>query len=173
MKKRIFRGIVYIAFIAVMIYGFFGDWSLGHDATKHFLSFSSELLKIIPVVFILVGLFEVWVPRETIEKHLGNAKNIRAYIWVLLLAMTTIGGLFVALPIAETLEHKGASKPVVLTYLTGATVVRLPMTIFEATFLGLKFTMIRWSSAIVLTIVTSFILSALSGKDPLFKTGDD
>jgi len=173
MKKRIFRGIVYIVFIAVIIFGTFGNWSVGHDATKHFVSFSSELLKIIPVVFILVGLFEVWVPRETIEKHLGDAKNIMAYIWVLLLAMTTIGGLFVALPIAESLENKGASKPVVLTYLTGATVVRLPMTIFEATFLGLKFTMVRWSSAIVLTIVTSFILSALSGNAPLFKTGSD
>ena len=49
-----------------------------------------------------------------IENHLGDAKNAIAYLWALLLAMTTVGGLFVALPIAQSLEGKGASKPVVL-----------------------------------------------------------
>jgi uncharacterized membrane protein YraQ (UPF0718 family) len=144
------------------------EYKPGQNAAVHFLSFAGELAKILPVVFVLVGLFEVWVPRKTIEKHLGSARSIRAYIWVLILAMTTIGGLFVALPIAQSLEGKGASKPVVFTYLTGATIVRLPMTIFEATFLGIKFTAVRWMVAIGLTLLSSFMLSRAKGQEPIF-----
>lgn len=159
----------YTVFVLTVSLGLMMDFPLGVSIGMHFKSFALELLKIMPPVFVLVGLFEVWVPRAVIERHLGDAKHFMAYIWVLLLAMTTIGGLFVAFPVAQSLEGKGASKPVVLTYLTGATIVRLPMTIFEATFLGLRFTVVRWTCALVLTLVTSFILSRLTHSEPIFK----
>ncbi len=160
---------VYTLFVMSVALGSTMDFPMGISIGMHFKSFAIELLKIMPPVFVLVGLFEVWVPRAVIEKHLGDARHFMAYIWVLLLAMTTIGGLFVAFPIAQSLEGKGASKPVVLTYLTGATIVRLPMTIFEATFLGLRFTAVRWTCALVLTLVSSFILSRLTHSEPIFK----
>ena len=168
-KDLVIRMLVYGIFVIVVIIGLAGDWDTGKSVLGHFGSFSYELIRMLPFVFILVGLFDVWVPREMIEKHLGDASKGIAYVWALFLAMTTVGGLFVALPIAQSLENKGASKTVVLTYLTGATVVRLPMTIFEMTFLGVKFTAIRWAVAIALTIASSFLMSGLTGEKKLFE----
>ncbi len=167
--KKGSRWAIYAGFVMLMAAGVLFDFSVGKSVGQNFVSFTLELAKIMPPVFILVGLFEVWVPRAVIEKHLGNAKNIMGYIWVLLLAATTIGGLFVAFPVAQSLESKGASKPVVLTYLTAATVVRLPMTIFEMTFLGLRFTAVRWVCSIALTLASSVLLAKTTHDAPVFK----
>ena len=167
-KHLIIRIFIYAGFIIAVLLGLTGQWESGQLVLNHFVAFSWELVKMLALVFILIGLFDVWVPRDMIENHLGDAKNAIAYLWALLLAMTTVGGLFVALPIAQSLEGKGASKPVVLTYLTGATIVRLPMTIFEITFIGIKFTTVRWTIAIILTILTSFLLSYMTKDEKLF-----
>ncbi len=116
------------------------------------------MFKILPCAFILIGLFEVWVRRETVEKHLGERSGIRGYIWAVLLAGTTVGGLYVAFPVAYSLYGKGAKLSVIFTYLGAAAICRVPMTIFEASFMGIKFTTIRLLVSLPLVIVTSILL---------------
>ena len=53
--------------------------------------------------------------------------------------------LFVVLPMASDLYKKGAKLAVVLTYLGASAICRIPMTIFEATFLGVRFTIVRYA----------------------------
>jgi len=71
------------------------SWRLGFNPgikiADNFTTFSLEMLKILPCAFILIGLFEVWVKRETIEKHFGEEAGIRCYIWGVLLAGSTVG----------------------------------------------------------------------------------
>ncbi len=116
------------------------------------------MLKILPVAFILIGLFEVWVKRETIEKHFGEKSGVRGYIWAILLSSMTVGGLYVAFPVAYSLYSKGAKLSVIFTYLGAAAICRIPMAIFEASFLGIKFTAIRWLVSIPLVIIASMLL---------------
>lgn len=116
------------------------------------------MLKILPGAFILIGLFEVWVKRETIEKHFGEESGVRGYIWAILLSGTTVGGLYVAFPVAYSLYSKGAKLSVIFTYIGAAAICRVPMAIFETSFLGIKFTAIRWLVSIPLVIVTSMML---------------
>ena len=53
----------------------------------------------------------------------------------------------------------------VFTYLGASTVARIPMTLFEASFLGLKFTLIRMAAAIPLIVLTSIMIEKiLKGK---------
>jgi len=134
--------------------GFYHGEKIGHN----FQSFSVDMLKILPVAFILIGLFEVWVKRETIEKHFGEKSGVRGYIWAILLSSMTVGGLYVAFPVAYSLYSKGAKLSVIFTYLGAAAICRIPMAIFEASFLGIKFTAIRWLVSIPLVIVTSMLL---------------
>ena len=117
------------------------------------------MLKIIPCVFILIGLFQVWVPRETIERHFGEESGIKGYIWSILIAGTTVGGLYVAFPVAYTLYSKGAKLSVIFTYIGASAVCRIPMTFFEASFLGVKFTFVRYMVALPLVILTSVLLA--------------
>ncbi len=145
----------YFIFLGVSwLTGFNPGQQIGHN----FASFAIDMLKILPGAFILIGLFEVWVKRETVERHLGEKSGFRGYLWAILLSATTIGGLHLALPIAYTLGSKGAKLSVIFTYLGAAAICRIPMTIFEASFLGIKFTAIRWLVSLPLVILTSMLL---------------
>ncbi|MFW5879901.1 MAG: permease [bacterium] len=94
---------------------------------------------LLPPVFILIGLFEVWVKKETIEKHLGKDAGFKSYIYMILLASTMVGGIIVALPVAISLFHKGAKASAIYTFIFASAICRIPMTFFEASFMGLKF----------------------------------
>jgi uncharacterized membrane protein YraQ (UPF0718 family) len=151
--------------LAVLIYfvfvlgSFFFGYKPGEQIGHNFISFSMEMLKLLPCAFILIGLFEVWVKKENVEKHLGKDSGVIGYIWVILLAGTTIGGLYVAFPVAFSLYKKGAKLAVIFTYVGAAAICRIPMTVFEASFVGLKFSMIRLFVSIPLVIISSVLMA--------------
>lgn len=116
------------------------------------------MLKIIPFAFVLIGLFEVWVKRETVEKHLGEESNFLSYFWAIVLAGTTVGGIYISLPVSYSLYKKGARLSVIFTYIGASTITRIPMTIFEASFLGVKFTVVRFLTSLPLLIISSLLL---------------
>lgn len=43
----------------------------GREVSESLLLFLKEMVVIVPPAFILIGLFEVWVPPRIIEGHLG------------------------------------------------------------------------------------------------------
>lgn len=130
----------------------------GQQIGQNFAVFSIDMLKILPGAFILIGLFEVWVKRETVERHLGEGSDFRGYLLMILLGSTAVGGLYLAFPVAYALYSKGAKLSVIFTYLGAAAICRIPMTIFEASFMGVKFTVIRWLVSLPLVIITSILL---------------
>jgi len=130
----------------------------GKEIGSNFVSFSIDMLKLLPCAFILIGLFEVWVKRETVERHFGEESGIRGHIWALLLGGTTVGGLYVAFPVASSLYRKGAKLSVILTYIGASGICRVPMATFEVSFMGIKFTMIRLLVSLPLLIVSSIAL---------------
>ncbi len=145
----------YFIFIGV---SFLMGFNPGQQIGQNFAVFSVDMLKILPGAFILIGLFEVWVKRETVERHLGEGSGFRGYLWMILLGSTAVGGLYLAFPVAYALYSKGAKLSVIFTYLGAAAICRIPMTIFEASFLGVKFTVIRWLVSLPLVIITSIVL---------------
>ena len=147
--------IIYFAFI---IYSYIFNISSGIEIGENLISFLSYMIKILPCAFILIGLFEVWVSREKVEKHLGHEGGIRGYIWAIVLAGTMAGGLLVALPVSSVLYKKGARLSVIFTFVGASAIVRIPMTVFEASFLGIEFTIIRWIVSIPLIIITSIFM---------------
>lgn len=144
------------------------SWIFGFEAGKEmsrtFVTFGTEMLKLLPFAFILIGLFQVWVKRETVEKHFGEKSGIRGYLWGILLAGTSVGGVYVAFPIAYALYSKGAKLSVIFTYIGASAICRIPMTIFEASFLGIKFTAIRLLVSLPLIIVSSILLGDYLAK---------
>ncbi len=149
--------------ILALIYAIFIVFSLttgyqpGKEIGSNFLSFTLSMLKILPGAFILIGLFQVWVSKEKVEKHLGEDSSFLSFIWVMLLAGTTVGGLYVAFPVAWALYEKGAKIQVVLAYIGFAAVCRIPMIIFEASFMGVKFTLVRLLVSIPLVVISSIL----------------
>lgn len=145
----------YACFVAV---SFVMNFNPGKQIGINFYHFSIEMLKILPCAFILIGLFEVWVKRKTVETHLGEESGLRGYLWAVLLAGTTVGGLYVAFPIAYSLHTRGAKLGIIFTYIGASAICRVPMTIFEASFMGMKFSIIRLIVSVPLVIVGSMLL---------------
>ena len=157
-KKKIINFSIILLYAIFIIVSILIGFRPGKVIGKNFVQFSVSMLKLLPAAYILIGLFQVWVKKETVEKHLGKSSGVKGYIWAILLASTIIGGLYVALPIGYYLYNKGAKLSVIFTYLGASTIGKIPMTIFEISFMGLKFSLIRLLVSIPLVIVSSIFL---------------
>ena len=158
MKRNVIKIVGISAYIVFILFSFITGFDPGKQIGKNFVTFSVDMLKILPCAFILIGLFEIWVKKETVEKHFGKESGIRGYIWAVLLASTTVGGLYVAFPVAYSLYNKGAKLSVIFTYIGASAICRVPMTIFEASFMGIKFSAIRLLVSLPLVIIFSILL---------------
>ena len=158
MKPGKRNAVILVAYAIFLIVSFLIEFKPGQQIGLNFSSFALTMLRIVPFAFILIGLFEVWVKKETVEKHLGIESGIRGYLWAILLSGTTVGGIYVAFPVAYSLYKKGARLSVIFTYLSSAAITRIPMAIFEASILGVKFTTIRFLVSLPLIILSSILL---------------
>ena len=156
--------ILFSLFVLFVLVSFFTGFQPGIRSGKNFTSFVREMLGLLPPAFILIGLFEVWVKREIIEKHLGEESGIRGYLWAIVLAGTVVGGLYVALPLCYILQKKGASLGVIFTYLNAAAICKIPMTLFEVSFLGLRFTFVRYLVSLPLLTLVAFLFGKYLSK---------
>lgn len=170
-RGTLIKIIILVCYALFILISWITDFDQGKEIGDNFVAFATEMLKIIPCVFILIGLFQVWVPRETIERHFGQESGIKGYIWSILIAGTTVGGLYVAFPVAYTLYSKGAKLSVIFTYIGASAICRIPMTFFEASFLGIKFTLIRFMVALPLVIISSIMLASYLKKRSYKITG--
>ena len=159
--------IVIIACYAVFLGGaFISGFEPGKQIGANFFAFAGTMLTIVPFAFLLIGLFEVWVKRETVEKYLGEKSGLKGKVWAIILAGTMVGPVYVSLPIAHALRKKGAGLDVVFTYIGASAICRIPMATFEASFLGIEFTIVRLVVSLPLVV-----LSAAALGKYLTKTG--
>jgi len=162
--------VVYALFVA---FSFIFRFESGMKIGENFGFFSVDILKMFPPAFILVGLFMVWVDRKTVEKFFGEASGFKGHLAAILLACTTLYPFIVVLPMAAALAKKGARLGTLLTFIGATAVCRIPMTIFEASFLGIKFTAVRYIVSLPLIIIGSIIMEKILGKDYLEKLTQD
>ncbi|PIU82958.1 MAG: hypothetical protein COS68_06645 [Elusimicrobia bacterium CG06_land_8_20_14_3_00_38_11] len=148
MKKYILR-IAETEYMLFILFGIFIllahslNLSSGKIIQNNFWLFFTEMIAFLPFMFILVGLFDVWFPKEKVEKHIGKDSGIKGTFWVILLAMLQAGPLYGAFPVAYMLWKKGASIKNIFIYLGAFSTLKIPMLTFEIGFLGLKFSLLR------------------------------
>jgi len=158
MKKSTRNYLLFSAFLIFSFISWLVQYDFGLAIWDNFLVFARDMVLILPPAFILIGLFDVWAKNETIEKHFGKTHNPMRFIYSILLASTTVGGTFVAFPVANALYHKGAKYSSIFTYVTAASLFMIPMTIMEASILGLKFTSIRLLASIPFIVIGAIVL---------------
>ncbi len=149
----------------IFAFGLFATYSLlfhfapGINILKNnFWEFLKEMLFALPVMFILIGLFDVWVPKEKVQKHIGEASGVKGVLLVMLLAFVQAGPLYAAFPVAYILKKKGTSSVNIFIYLSSFTMAKVPMITFEIGFLGLKFSMLRLIFSIPVFILIGIIM---------------
>lgn len=167
------RYLIVILFLIFVVIGNLTGFEPGMEIGMNFVKFFMTMIKFLPFVFILNGIFEVWVKKEVIERHLGEASGVWGYVWALAMAGTTIGGIYVAFPVAATLHKKGARLSVIFTYISSTAVCKIPMTLFEASYLGAKFSAIRILTALPMVIFISTLFEKHLKKSNYTIGGED
>lgn len=166
MKKALWI-LAVILWCLFLAFSLFFSYRPGEIIGKHFLTFGGRLLGLLPPAFVLIGLFHVWIKQDTIMKHMGHEAGLKGHLWAILLSSSILGGLPVALPVAMAIYSKGATLAVAFTFLSASCVCRVPMTIFEASFLGIPFTLVRWGVSLPLIVLSSYTIARIMGDEIL------
>lgn len=103
-----------------------------------------EMLSVIPPIFILLGLLDVWVQREIMIKLMGEKSGIIGILIAFFLGSAAAGPLYAAFPIAGVLLKKGSKFSNVLVFIGAWSTTKIPMLLFEASAMGWKFMMTRF-----------------------------
>lgn len=137
---------------------FLFDFGPGKTISHSFSQSLIEMLVFIPFLFIIVGLFDVWFPKEKIQKHIGKDSGAKGILMVVLLAMLQGGPLYGAFPVALILYQKGCSTKNIFIYLGAFSSLKIPMLGIEIGYLGLKFTIVRTLVALPLFIAVGYLM---------------
>lgn len=139
----------------------FGSFDYGRRVGARLGEFALEMASFLPAMFVLVGLFDVWVPRATVERHLGRGAGAAGVFWVVLLATLQAGPLYAAFPVAVALWRKGCTPANVFIYLGAFSAMKIPMLTFEVGFLGWQFSLARTALTLPVFIALGYLLERL------------
>jgi len=154
-----------ILFVLFSVSSYLMGFKPGLSIYSNFTEFFIEMISFVPFLFIIIGLFDVWVPKEILEKHVGKESGVKGIFIVILLAMLQAGPLYGAFPVAYILSKKGASVRNIFIYLGAFSSMKLPMLGIEIGYLGIKFTVVRTLISLPLFILIGYLMEKIVGSD--------
>lgn len=116
-----------------------------------------EMISVIPPIFILLGLLDVWVDRATMIKYTGKGSGIKGILISFLLGSAAAGPLYAAFPVATVMLKKGSSIFNVLIFLGAWSTTKIPLLTFEAASLGMRFMLTRLALSLIGILVIALI----------------
>ena len=143
------------------------NYDLGTKALSITAYSFKEMLLVIPPVFILLGLLDIWVPRETIVKYMGEDSGLKGILLSFFIGSAAAGPLYGAFPIAAVFMKKGVKFTNILIFIGAWSTTKIPMILFEVASLGPKFAITRLFIDIPGIIIIATILSKLVSKDEI------
>lgn len=118
---------------------------------------SMQILINIPAIFILLGLLDTWVKKETMVRILGEKSGVLGIAVAFLLGSVAAGPMYATFPIAGTLMNKGARFFNVIVFVGAWSTTKIPMLLFEASAMGWQFMLTRFLIDIPIIILIAFI----------------
>lgn len=130
------------------------------------INYFNEMALIMPPVFIMMGLMEVWIPKNKIQKWLGSDSGIKGAAISFALGTLPTGPLYVAFPMTATLIRKGASIRNMVIFLGSWAALKIPQLMVEIKFLGVSFAFTRFVLTLMALMLIGFVMEAILRKHP-------
>ncbi len=160
-RYRFFIVLAVINTIFLFVFPDFGEKSLSITWSNTF-----EMLSVIPPIFVLLGLLDVWVKRETMVKYMGEKSGFIGILLAFFIGSAAAGPLYAAFPVAGVLLKKGGKLSNVLIMVGAWSTTKIPLLLFEGSAMGLKFTAIRFILDLFgIAIIAYFTEKLLSKKN--------
>ena len=146
---------------------FIFKFDAGLKATDVVIYSFKEMLLVLPPIFILIGLLDVWIPKETMIRLMGEGSGFKGILLAFLFGTVAAGPLYAAFPVAIVFmkKHVKFSNIIILMGAWGAT--KIPMLLFEMTALGFKFALLRLVINIPVIIIIAYVMGILIKKDEI------
>ncbi|NCA99060.1 MAG: hypothetical protein EOM03_05190 [Clostridia bacterium] len=125
-----------------------------------------EMALIMPAIFVLMGLMEIWIPKDKIQKWLGHRSGIKGAALAFALGTLPTGPLYVAFPMAASLIRKGASTTNMILFLGSWAALKIPQLMVEIKFLGLPFTALRFVLTLTALLLMGVLINKILQKSP-------
>lgn len=154
-----------LVMVACLIALLIADTGRGVNALDTTWFTVSEMLLVIPPIFVLLGLLDVWVPRETMVKYMGEGSGLKGILLAIMIGSAAAGPLYAAFPVAAMFMKKGAKFTNVLLFLGAWSTTKVPMFTFETASLGPIFSLTRLAMSLIGISLIAIIMNRVMGKD--------
>ena len=116
-----------------------------------------EMLSVLPPIFVLLGLLDVWVDRAVMMKYTGTGSGLKGVLIAFLLGSAAAGPLYAAFPVASVMIKKGSSLFNVFIFIGAWSTTKIPMLAFEMANMGPAFTLVRLGLSILGILAIAFV----------------
>lgn len=166
MKKK--AGKFILPIVILLAYAALAIWlpALAERSLKVTVDYALEILLIIPPVFLLMGLMEVWIPKDKVRQWLGSGSGIKGAVISVLMGTLPTGPLYVAFPMVAGLIRKGAGVVNMVLFLGAWAALKIPQLITEIKFLGLPFALLRFALTLAALLITGLLMDAFLRRHP-------
>lgn len=160
--KEIMKRYKFFIMLAVINIGLLVIYpTIGQRSISITWSNTLEMLSVIPPIFILLGLLDVWVQRETMIKWMGEKSGFIGAALAFFLGSAAAGPLYAAFPVAGVLLKKGSKFSNVLIFIGAWSTTKIPMLLFEASSMGWKFMITRFIIDIPGIVLIAYVTEKL------------
>jgi uncharacterized membrane protein YraQ (UPF0718 family) len=156
---------IFILLFAINLIILFLYPNIGKKSMELSMKNTFEMLSVVPPIFILLGLLDVWVKRETMVKYMGESSGFIGIILAFFIGSAAAGPLYAAFPVAGVLLKKGSKLSNVFIMLGAWSTTKIPLLLFEASSMGVKFTLLRLVLDLFGIAIIAYFTEKLLSKD--------
>lgn len=144
-------------------------WCADAPKTWHGLSLTAEgvvqMLGFLPPIFVLLGLFDVWVDRETVMRLMGRESGLKGAFLAFLLGTLAAGPLYMAFPVAGVLLKKRAGLFQIFIFTGTWAIAKVPMLLFEVSCFGFGYTALRFVCNMAAVVAMAWFIPRMLGAE--------
>lgn len=155
-------------------------WAFDVEKTRHGLTLTADgivqMLGFLPPIFVLLGLFDVWVDRETVMRLMGQESGLKGAFLAFLLGTLAAGPLYMAFPVAGVLLKKRAGLFQIFIFIGTWAIAKVPMLLFETSCFGFSYTALRFVCNMGAIVGIAWLLGRLLGPEQaerLYREADE
>ena len=128
-----------------------------------------QMLSVLPPIMLILGLMDIWIPREQLMKYMGNKSGAIGILLAMLIGSVAAGPMYAAFPFTAVLIKKGAKFSNIIIFMNAWCLTKISTLLFEISALGYKFTLVRLLIDIPGVLIMSYLVNLLMSKDSLNK----
>ena len=155
-------------------------WFMDSERAEHGLALTAggiaEMLGFLPPIFVLLGLFDVWVDRETVIRLMGKGSGLKGAFLVFMLGTLAAGPLYMAFPVAGVLLKKRAGLFQVFIFIGTWAIAKVPMLLFETSCFGFSYMALRFVCNMAAIVGIAWLMTSMLGPayaEKLYREADE